>query len=253
VTAPTQSRYEVRFDWGAEGLRSIAQGAGVIVVIDSISFTTTVELAVAAGLVVVPFSGDGDPAAAAEAADAVLGGPRGGEGVTLSPSSITPESVAALGEGTRVLMPSLNGSRVSAAAEEFGVPVIAANLRNRTAVARWVLAHQEAIGQRAMVAVVAAGERRSDGSLRFAVEDLLTAGSVIDALAELGIDYCSPEAASASAAFAGLSRATAHLMTASVTGQELIEAGQREDVVLAGARDVSEVVPVLVDGAFTRG
>ena len=53
---PTQQRYEVRFDWGREGLRSIAHGAGAIVVIDAISFTTTVQMGVALGLQVQPYA-----------------------------------------------------------------------------------------------------------------------------------------------------------------------------------------------------
>jgi 2-phosphosulfolactate phosphatase len=250
---PAQNRYEVRFDWGIAGLESIAPDAGVIVVIDAISFTTTVELAVTLGLRVIPFDGLSDASQAAEKAGAVLAGPRGGDGITLSPSSITAESVAALAPIDTVLIGSLNGSRVSAAAARYGVPVVAASLRNRSAVANWILEHQAQLGHRAMVAVVAAGEKRADGSLRFAVEDLLTAGSVIDALAERGIDYCSPEAAAASAAFGGLTRATGHLMTASESGRELAAVDQLDDVVLAGKRDVSTTVPVLVDGAFVDG
>ncbi|KQV07128.1 2-phosphosulfolactate phosphatase [Leifsonia sp. Root112D2] len=247
---PTQSKYEVRFDWGREGLASIAQGAGVIVVIDSISFTTTVGLAVEHGLEVVPFDGVGEPADAAAAADAVLAGPRGASGITLSPSSITPENVAAIAPQSRVLVSSLNGSRLSAAAAAFGVPVVAASLRNRTAVAEWILQQQVDTGDRLRVAIVAAGESRSDGSTRFAVEDLLVAGAVIDALATVGIDYAAPEAAAACAAYLGLKRAVGHLLTASVTGQQLIEADARIDVELAGKLDSSAVVPVLGEFGF---
>lgn len=247
---PTQSKYEVRFDWGREGLASVAQGAGVIVVIDSISFTTTVGLAVEHGLEVVPFDGSGEPADAAARLDAVLAGPRGASGITLSPSSITPENVAAIAPQSRVLVESLNGSRLSAAAAVFGVPVVAASLRNRTAVAQWILQHQVDTGNRLRVAVVAAGEARADGSTRFAVEDLLVAGAVIDALASVGIDYAAPEAAAACAAYLGLKRATGHLLTASVTGQQLIEADARIDVELAGKLDSSTVVPVLGEFGF---
>jgi 2-phosphosulfolactate phosphatase len=250
---PSQTKYEVRFDWAAEGLKSIAPGAGVIVIVDAISFTTTVERAVTHGLSVIPFSGQGDAGEAARTAEAALGRGRGEPGISLSPSSITADNVAAIAPQTRVVMPSLNGSRVSAAAAAFDVPVIAATLRNVAAVARWILAHQASIGSRAMVAVVAAGEARADGTTRFSVEDLLTAGAVIDCLAEVGIDYCSPEAAAASAAYGALARATGHLFTASVSGQELISAGQRSDVELAAERDVSDTVPVLVDGAFIAG
>ncbi len=131
-----------------------------------------------------------------------------------------------------------------------GVPVLAASLRNRTAVARWILDHQLSLGERAMVAIVAAGESRADGTTRFAVEDLLVSGAVIDALAEVGIDYCSPEAAAACAAYTGLRRATGHLMTASASGQELAASGRASEVQSAAQLDVSETVPVLGEFGF---
>ena len=51
---------------------------------------------------------------------------------------------------------------------------------------------------------MAAGGSTAGGATRFAVEDLLAAGAVVDALASRGIDYASPEAAAACAAFTGL-------------------------------------------------
>ncbi len=90
------------------------------------------------------------------------------------------------------------------------------------------------LGDRAVVAVVAAGG--PDG--RFAVEDLLAAGAVIDAIAEAGIDYISPEAAAAVGAFTGLRNATAHVLSASVTGQELIAEHGRD--IIAEARERNE-------------
>jgi len=253
---PTQSEYEVRFDWGRDGLRTIAPGAGIMVVVDAISFTTTVERAVCEGLRVTPYAGRRAEAVAAGAEltgpDAVLAGPRGGDGVTLSPSSITAESAAALRPATRIVLPSLNGSRIAALAATFDVPVVAACLRNRTAVANWILQHQLRIGARLKVAVVAAGEVREDESLRFAVEDLLVAGAVVDALAAVGIDDSSPEAAAACAAWLGLRRAAGHMLTASVSGRELISAEQRADVELATELDVSTAVPVL-DPAIAGG
>lgn len=86
--------------------------------------------------------------------------------------------------------------------------------------ARWCLARQEELGGRFRIAVVAAGATQPDGSLRFTVEDLLAAGAVIDAIAELGIDHQSPEAAAAAAAYTGLRNATRHLVNASVSARE---------------------------------
>ena len=133
----------------------------------------------------------------------------------------------------------------------YGVPVLAASLRNRTAVARWILDYQESLGHRAMVAVVAAGETRTDETVRYAVEDLLTAGAVIDALGKIGIDACSPEAAAACAAYTGLERGIRHMFTASVSGGELLKDAQGDDIAVAYQTDVSTAVPVLVDGVFT--
>lgn len=86
--------------------------------------------------------------------------------------------------------------------------------------AAWCLSRQEELGGRFRIAVVAAGATQPDGSLRFAVEDLLGAGAVIDAIAELGIDHQSPEAAAAAAAYTGLRNATRHLVNASVSARE---------------------------------
>jgi hypothetical protein len=87
--------------------------------------------------------------------------------------------------------------------------------------AHWCLARQEELGGRFRIAVVAAGATQPDGTLRFAVEDLLGAGAVIDAIAEVGIDHQSPEAAAAAAAYIGLRNATRHLVNASVSAREL--------------------------------
>jgi 2-phosphosulfolactate phosphatase len=102
--------------------------------------------------------------------------------------------------------------------------VIVAGLETSALVADWALARQTEKGDRFSVAVIAVGESRPDGTIRFAMEDLLVAGAVIDALAERGIDHCSPEAAAAAASFVGLRRAVKHLVKASETGRALAAA-----------------------------
>lgn len=146
---------------------------------------------------------------------------------------------------------------IVAALAERDVVVLAASLRNRTAVAERILALQEERGERLFVAIVAAGERTRaaadaghDSGLRFAIEDQLVAGAVVDALVGVGIDHTSPEAAVASAAFEGLRHAATHLIGASGSAVELADAGFRADVRLATQRDVTRVVPELRDGVF---
>ena len=90
--------------------------------------------------------------------------------------------------------------------------LIGADLPTSRVAARWVLDYQTEVQRRLAIAVVTA-------SADFAVEDFLCAGSVIDALSELGLDATSPEAAAAESAYRGLRNAVAHLFTAGVAGR----------------------------------
>jgi 2-phosphosulfolactate phosphatase len=241
-----QNQYQVRFDWGIQGADAICDDVDVIVVVDVLSFSTTVVLATELGVAIVPAA----PESASELADAhgaTLAGRRGSDGPTLSPASITAESVAGV---STLVLPSPNGTRLVAALADRNAVVVVGSLRNAAAIAKWALAQQGDKGDRFTVAIVAAGEVRSDGSIRFALEDLLGAGAIIDALAEVGIDYCSPEAAASAAAYTGLRNAIGHLVGASGSGRELAEAGFRADVDLAIDIDASDTVPVLREFAL---
>ena len=114
-------------------------------------------------------------------------------------------------------------------------------------VAEWVLARQVEEGRRLAVAVIAVGGSSGDGRMRFAVEDQLGAGAIVDALAALGIDYCSPEAAVACASFTALRTVIGHLVSASVNGRELIARGHQRDVLQAAEVDASTEVLVLAE------
>ncbi|CAN5351019.1 hypothetical protein BH09ACT4_BH09ACT4_11810 [soil metagenome] len=106
---------------------------------------------------------------------------------------------------------------------EAPVDAVAGTLEQATELGAWALARQHELGGRFRIAVIAAGATRADGSLRFAVEDLLAAGAIIDAIAEVGIDHQSPEAAAAAAAYTGLRTSTRHLISASESSRELPE------------------------------
>ncbi|QHC59794.1 2-phosphosulfolactate phosphatase [Rathayibacter sp. VKM Ac-2760] len=123
--------------------------------------------------------------------------------------------------------------------------VVRAGLADRTAVARWILERQHENGGRTSVNVVAAGDVDAAGEQRFAVEDQLAAGSLIDALIGLGIDHVSPEAAVASSSYEGLRRACAHLLTASATGRLLTARGRGAEILSAARVDTVATVTVL--------
>ena len=148
---------------------------------------------------------------------------------------------------------SLNGAAVADAAAHTGAIVMIGCLRNASAVAAAILDEQRRRGARTSIAIIAAGERvsRAEGAaVRFAVEDHLGAGAIVDALAALGIDHTSPEAAAACESFRGLRGAVRHLLTASGSGQELLDVDRRDEVLSAAAVDAASVVPMLRDGVF---
>ena len=150
---------------------------------------------------------------------------------------------------------SLNGAAVAQVAAETGALVMLGCLRNASAVARAILAEQQRRGDRTSIAIVAAGElggREPGAPLRFAVEDQLAAGAIVDALGALGVDHTSPEAAAAGESFRGLRAAVRHLLTASGSGQELLDLGRRDEVLNAAVVDAASAVPVLRDGVFVR-
>lgn len=216
-------------------------------IVDVLSFTTSVTVAVEAGTQVFPYRWRDESAAVfAEQVGAALAvGRRAASGT--SPWSLSPAALRRAPFTPRLVLPSPNGSAIAAAAGD-DITVVAASLRNASAVGRWLSAHGYGTVEHP-VAVIAAGERWSDGSLRPAIEDLLGAGAVIAELIESGGEMPSPEAAMAAAAFIGTPDPGAAVASSS-SGRELREGGFADDVAVATELNVSHAVPVLTNGAF---
>lgn len=241
-----QSRHRLRFDWAGQGAAAVAHGADVAVVVDVLSFTTALSVAADRGVVVLPYPLDADGAAAhAAERDALLAVPRADAGP--GDVSLSPASLRRCDGAPRVVLPSPNGSAVSFALRGGGCTVVGACLRNADAVARWVAAHH---GTGARVAVVAAGERWPDGSLRPCVEDLWGAGAVLAALADHGLSAPSPEARVAVAAWREVEGREHEALAACASGAELADAGYAVDVEVAAEAGQGHAVPVLDDDAF---
>ena len=237
----SQDGYDIRLEWGAEGVAALAEHCGVLVVVDVLSFSTAVDIAVGRGARILPLPfQDARAAAAAKAAGAVLGGERSW--------SLSPSSLLDIPAGTLLALPSPNGATLATKAAATGVRVLAGCLRNARSVAGQALA---AAGGRP-VGVVAAGERWwQDGRpLRPCVEDHLGAGAIVAALLVLGGGAASPEAQLASRAALATDDPAEALMGCS-SGRELIAVGRTLDVELAAELDVSAAAPVLVDGVLT--
>jgi 2-phosphosulfolactate phosphatase len=289
IPAHRQLGSRVRLEWGPTGAAALAPDVDVAVVVDVLSFTTTLTVAADGGTVVHPFPWRDERAEAYAAAhDAVLATGRSGGthrvdgafppldaesaqsstplgpvdagsapsstpagGVSLSPTSVR-EAQQRPGGLPRLVLPSPNGSTISAALAESGARVVGAALRNASAVGRWLAG----LDPETRVLVVPSGERWPDGSLRPAVEDLWGAGAVLAALVDAGSGAdagLSAEARFAAAAWRAVAPRPAEELAACASGQELLEAGYADDVTVAAEVDASDAVPVLEDGAYRPG
>jgi 2-phosphosulfolactate phosphatase len=235
-----------RFEWGLGGAAELGRSCAVLVVVDVLSFTTALDVAVGRGIRVHPFPwGEQAEAYASRFGAAVAVGRNAlseAHPWSLSPASLTRAPVV-----SDLVLPSPNGSAICAAAGATGTPVIAACLRNAQAVVRWL--RQSGYGETDRpVGVIASGERWPDGTLRPCVEDLLGAATILDGLSDAP-GRLSVEAAVTLAALAAVPDPAAAVRQC-VSGRELISRGFGADVDVAVAADVSTTVPMLVQGAF---
>jgi 2-phosphosulfolactate phosphatase len=232
-----QGAFNIRCDWGLEAIHHIARGQ-IAIIVDILSFTTCVDVALSRRVTVLPYAWKDDSAKAyAAQRNAVLAGAREQLDGTYS---LSPSSLLKAPSGLRLVLPSPNGSAIAHAARSGGVCVVAGSLRNAAAVAAWA---QECGTD---IAVIPAGEQWPDGSLRPAVEDLIGAGAIVSRLS----GNRSPEAHAAAAAFESVADRLGEHLSACSSGRELIDRGFRRDVELACALDVSRNVPVLEGDAF---
>jgi 2-phosphosulfolactate phosphatase len=239
MQAYAQDRHQVRFEWGVRGVHAVANGADVIVVVDVLSFSTAVDVAVSRGARVFPFRYKDERARAfAEKVGATLAVDRQSASLE-NPFSLSPRSLLSLRLGRSLVLPSPNGAAVVLESARLCPCVITACARNAAAVASairdagWTT-----------VAVVAAGEQWEDKSLRPALEDVWGAGAVLSELRDLAL---SPEAQAAAACFWDLDPNTVRGCS---SARELVATGFEDDVVMALELNSSSCVPMLEDGAF---
>jgi 2-phosphosulfolactate phosphatase len=242
----SQRDYRIRFERGESGLRAIGVGAAIIVIVDVLSFSTAVDVALSAGASVRGVRPSDDIAAETERLGAIRAVSRKDRSSS-QPYSLSPDSLIGLPAGTRLILPSPNGANLIACAEQLGTAIVIAGcLRNASAIGAYISARSS----NPVVAVISAGERWPDGSLRPALEDDLGAGAI---LACLDPNEASPEAKIVAQTFVRERANIAEYIRASSTGRELSESGFGHDVERALEIDKSNTVPILgIDGFLSH-
>jgi 2-phosphosulfolactate phosphatase len=217
-------------EWGAEGAKRAATRGDVVVIVDTLRFSTVVAVAVARGASVRIRTGDHAPRWVKD------------------PGTLSPTRYEKVEAGKQVDLWSLNGAMCCAAGKDAPRLFVASFINARAAAAA---AESSAVGGDGTISVIACGERtpepNGDGPIRLAVEDYLGAGAILSSLT----GSKSPEARVCQAAFEATHGTLTEILLGSTSGYELRCKGLEEDVRYAAQLHVLDAAPVL-DGDTLR-
>jgi 2-phosphosulfolactate phosphatase len=238
-----QAEYRIRFERGERGLRAIIRDCDVVVIVDVLSFSTATDIAVTAGARVFATPYSSEVREVAQRHNAIFAVARGEE-TKARPYSLSPDSLLSVPPASQLVLPCMDGATLIATSQESSPRwVLTGCLRNASAVAAFIRKYFPTEN----IAIVAAGERWPNLSLRPALEDDLAAGAI---LSQLSLGEASPEARWAAAAFHATRDTLADDVRASASGRELIDFGYPHDVESAIQYDASRTVPVLGRDGF---
>lgn len=237
---------QVHVEWGTSGAALAAARGDLVILVDVLSFSTSMSIACNRGATLFVYSqpeleAQGGRKEVARRLNAkVIGKSRHAEpgGYSLSPSSLVNCE-----PNLRLIMTSLNGAHC--VAESGGkYPCLIGCFRNRNATADYASALLSADADSPRrVTLIACGEQWSSVSDHSAprpgLEDWLGAGAIVAALVEHGLT-ASVEALAAKATFLASSNQLVDVLTDCVSGRELITRGFGVDIALAAQLDVDQ-------------
>ena len=137
--AHRQAGSSVRLEWGPYAAAAFAPEVDVAVVVDVLSFSTTVTIALGRGITVHPFRWRDERAVElARELDANLALQRQDARLRPGSVSLSPQSLQRASGIERLVLPSPNGSTICASLAGHGATVVAGCLRNAGAVSAYL-------------------------------------------------------------------------------------------------------------------
>jgi len=237
----------LKLDWGIDGVRFALKEGSIVVIVDTLRFSTAVTTAVAHGFTIYPVADRKSGEALARSLGAEMSGRPGEAKYTISPLTYLNPQAGSLPE---IVLYSPNGAACATLARDSDTVYIGCFL-NARAVAG--ILSSKAVEQGRDVTVVAAGEQRAIETGErivydkeaaypvFAIEDYLASGAIISHT-ELGR---SAEADLCAMAFHAAQDRIDDLLDRSFSGRYLIENGLEEDIIHAVRHDIYDVVPIV--------
>lgn len=241
---------DIHVEWGIAGARLASARGDLVVLVDVLSFSTSLSIACGRRATVFVYSPDeleamgGREKVAREFDAEVITKSR-----RFAPGSysLSPGSLADCPEDLRLIVTSPNGAACVAAAAEAAACAIGC-LRNRTATAAYIsdqfLDESNSIRR---ATIVPCGEQWSsvgqETGWRPSIEDWLRAGGIIDALQEHRV-LLSAEAELAMRSFQSVSPQLNQFLKNCLSGRELVARGFPSDVELAAELDADSTAVV---------
>lgn len=242
-----QSPYECRIEWGKRGAREAAERGDITIIVDVLSFSSTVVSAVNKGAIIYPYPPnlDGKLYAKKLGAEYILGRK---EAAIIGRPTLSPVSFNEQHINQKYVLSSLNGAFCSWIATKVPALLIG-SLLNFSAVAN--VANQLREQTNANITVIPCGElwnemRENEDGLRPSIEDYLGAGAVLSVLNGTK----SPEAEVCIGAFLHSKDRIKELLWECGSGRELRQKGFEEDVLHCSQMNFYNTVPVLLEECF---
>ncbi|TLS36054.1 2-phosphosulfolactate phosphatase [Pseudalkalibacillus caeni] len=244
-----QSAYTCRIEWGRRGAREASERGDITIIVDVLSFSSTVTTAVEKGAIIYPYppsiNEEEKRFAEAVGAELILGR---AEAARIGKPTLSPVSFNKTHANKKYVLCSLNGAYCASIAASVPALLIGC-LLNASSVA----AAANHLGQKMnkAITVVPCGEqwndiRKEEDRLRPAIEDYLGAGAILSFLN----GSKSPEAEVCVGAFKQSQKRITELLWESGSSRELRERGFEEDVKHCIRLNVCQTVPVLESDHF---
>lgn len=239
-----QTPFEIKLEWGQRGARAASERGDIVIIVDVLSFSSTVVTAVAYGAELYPYPPPINEKAKAFAetigASIVWGR---AESIQYGGHSLSPLSFTAADKGQKFVMCSLNGAACTWIAAQVPALLIGC-LLNASATARQAAQLRAKLG--CNITVVPCGEKWADAladenTLRPSVEDYLGAGMILSQIT----GSKSPEAEVCIGAYEYTKTKMGELIWDSASGRELRERGYEQDVLHCSQVDTTAAVPIL--------
>jgi 2-phosphosulfolactate phosphatase len=244
-----QSPYECRVEWGQRGAREASERGDIIIIVDVLSFSSTVVTAVKFGAVIYPYPkllyGQDRAYAEKVGAELILGR---AEAAKIGKPTLSPITFSQVHANKKYVLCSLNGALCTWVASKVPALLIG-SLLNASTVAK--VANQFRSKTNANISIIPCGEQWNDvkdgeNRLRPSIEDYLGAGSILSKLE----GEKSPEAEVCVGAFLNNEEKIQKLIWECGSGRELRERGFEDDVRHCSRLNVYQTVPVLNKGYF---